>query len=126
MPSKRASFFFLPNLGLTVPTFGQDATLPKAPSIARKTVLEKAAFNKTHQMLNAKMYVVGAKVFFSSAKSGETWPKLATRILSSSFCHRGVALGGGGTVPPTISILAMQSPLRLVCVGQCLWRLPGR
>ena len=54
-------------------------------------------------MLNAKMYVVGAEKspFFSSSKvkSGENWPKLAGRILSSSLRHGGG--GSGGNPLPT-------------------------
>ena len=46
-------------------------------------------------VLNAKMYVVGAKNhFFSRVKSCENWPNLADQISSSSFRHH--RWGGGG------------------------------
>ena len=48
-------------------------------------------------LLNAKVHVVRVKNhLFSSVNGGENWPKVAGRILPSSFRHRGLSRGGGG------------------------------
>ena len=65
------------------------------PSSGKGYILAPKSPIKAHQIdqrnvLNAKMYVAGAKnhFFFSRVKSSENWPKLAGRISSS---------GGGGS-----------------------------